>query len=142
MAVVAIALLLSACVVVAHPRHPPPPRLLSAQEAVDGATYFARSHGLVIDYTSAARLDRNARWHVDLGGAGGRDRALVVVDGYSGRVLSARLRNAHGEFVPQPAPPESGQPPATEPGPTESIPPPPESAPPPPPSTPPPPPAR
>ena len=130
-----IALVTSACVVVAHPHPRPPPRILSAQEAVDGATYFARSHGLIVDYTSDVRLDRHARWHVDLGGAGGRDRALVTLDGYTGRVLRARLHDARGEFVPEPSP---SAPPARSPAPAPrdtTGAPPPEMAPPPPPGS-------
>jgi hypothetical protein len=97
-------LLVCACVVEARPR-PPPPRVLPAPEAVAIATQYARSRGLVIDYIHNAHLDRHARWHVDLGGAGGRDRAVVTLDGFSGRVLAARLRGPRGEFVPAPAPP-------------------------------------
>ncbi len=129
-------LLASACVVVAHPR-PPPPTVLPQPEAVAIATQFARSRGLVIDYTHSARLDRHARWHVDLGGAGGRDRALVTLDGFSGRVLGARLRGPRGELAPAPAPPPPASGDAAEP-PAEMPPEP--SAPPPPPGTPPPPP--
>lgn len=68
-------------------------------------------------------------------GAGGRDRAIVVLDGYSGRVLSARLRGTHGEFVPpppSPAPGAASEPPPVMPQPSE--PPPPPGAPPPPPA--------
>lgn len=128
-------LLACACVVEAHPR-PPPPRILPQPEAVAIATQHARSHGLIIDVTYVARLDRRARWHVDLGGAGGRDRAIVVLDGYSGRVLSARLRGTHGEFVPPPPSAALGAAPEPPPPmpPQPSVPPsPPPAAPPPPP---------
>ena len=124
------AVAVSACVVAAHPR-PPPPRLLSAQGAVDAATYYARSRGLVIDHTRAVRLDRHARWHVSLGGAGGRDRAAVVLDGYSGQVLAARLRGPRGEWVPEQAPAAAGPPgPAPAEPPLDLPPPPPGAAPP------------
>lgn len=148
----AILLVAAACVVVAHP-HPPPPRLLTAQEAVNAATYFARSRGLIIDATHDVRLDRHARWHVDLGGAGGRDRAIVLVDGYSGHVISARLHGPRGAWSTGPAPgevspappPESSPPGAAPPGqaapmappgttpPPGDVPPPPAEIPPPPP---------
>ncbi len=131
-------LLVCACVVEARPR-PPPPRVLPAPEAVAIATQYARSRGLVIDYTHNAHLDRHARWHVDLGGAGGRDRAVVTLDGFSGRVLAARLRGPRGEFVPPPAPPSPGvapeSPPAMPPEPSAPPSPPPETPPPPPPGT-------
>jgi hypothetical protein len=133
----------------AEPRPPPPPpRILSAQEAVDIGARFARSRGLVVERTLAARLDRRARWHVDLVGAGGRDRAAVVLDGYTGRVLNARLRGAGGEsYAPsgpgapspppppaQGAPPQQGAPPPEGEGPDTGLPPvPPPAEPPPPP---------
>ena len=100
-------LLVCACIVEARPR-PPPPRVLPPPEAVAIATQFARSRGLVIDYTHDTHLDRHARWHVDLGGAGGRDRAVVTLDGFSGRVLAARLRGPQGELVPVPQSPPPG----------------------------------
>jgi len=131
LSLVVLALLGSACVVAARPAPPPPPRIIAAPEAVAIATQLARSRGLVVDYTLAARLDRHARWHVELGGAGGRDHARVVVDGYSGAILHARLRGPRGEVVqeapPTGLPPPNGPPPpATPPGgpPTSSPPPP------------------
>ncbi|HET7825942.1 MAG TPA: hypothetical protein VFK90_11445 [Anaeromyxobacter sp.] len=111
------ALLASACVVAARPAPPPPPppRIMAAPDAVGIAAQFARSRGLVVEYTVAARLDRMGRWHVDLGGAGGRDRARVVLDGYSGRILHARLHGPRGEVyqepqqgAPPPPPPQGG----------------------------------
>jgi hypothetical protein len=134
-----LALLASACVVAARP---PPPQLLPAPQAVAIATQFARSRGLVVDYTVAARLDRRARWHVELGGAGGRDLARVVLDGYSGAILHARLRGAAGTYThpPPPPPPPGGAAPPGPPPETGAPPPaaeppgpPPEGTPPPPP---------
>ncbi len=137
LALAAVALLLaSGCMVVAHPH----PRLLTPQEAVNAATWFARSRGLTVDETRHMQLDRYGRWHVHLAGAGGRDHAQVVLDGYSGRVLSARLRGPRvpppsGEQEPAPGA-EEQPPPARPPGAA------PKEVPPPPPATPPPPPAR
>jgi hypothetical protein len=71
----ALLILASACVA-EHPR-PLPPRPMPAQEAVNIATQYARSRGVVIEHTRDVRLDRYARWHVNLGGAGGRDHAMV-----------------------------------------------------------------
>ncbi|HVI93673.1 MAG TPA: hypothetical protein VM753_06690 [Anaeromyxobacter sp.] len=135
----ALLLLASACVVAAPPPPPPPPppRVLAAPQAVAIATHYARSRGLVIDYTQDVRLDRFGRWHVDLGGAGGRDRALVTIDGFSGGVLAARLRGPGGAWVPQPPPAAPGGAPQTAPPttPQPSAPPSPPPAPPPPPSS-------
>lgn len=120
--------------VVAHPH----PRLLSPQEAVNSATWFVRSRGLVVQETRYLRLDHFERWHVHLAGSGGRDRAQVILDGYSGRILSARLRGPGAQPLPQPpgTAPEEEAPPATPPGAA------PKELPPPPPATPPPPPAK
>ncbi|HTT70459.1 MAG TPA: hypothetical protein VMG32_04490 [Anaeromyxobacteraceae bacterium] len=126
----ALLLLFGGCVVAVHPG-PPPPRILSGQEAVDISAHFARARGLVIDRTLSARLDPYARWHVELVGEDGRNRASVMVDGYSGRVVWARLRNPRGEVEPpQPEPPPPN---AAPPGPPPTEPPPPPGAPPPPP---------
>lgn len=118
-AVATAALLASGCVVAAHPA-PPPRRVMAAPDAVAIAAQFARSRGLVVDYTVSARLDRFARWHVDLGGVGGRDRARVVLDGYSGRVLNARLHGPRGDFAQgaPPPPPPAGAPTAPAPPPS------------------------
>src|SRR6266545_2582989 len=107
-------LLLSLLVFVAAcaAEHPPQGRILSAQEAMGIATEYARSHGVVIDDTQGLYLDQRTRRHVDLGGAAGRDHAAVMLDGYSGQVLSARLRGASGESLPQPPRTGAPQPPA------------------------------
>jgi hypothetical protein len=128
-------LLVGGCYMEAHPQ-PPPPRMLSSPEAVAIATQFARSRGLLIDYTQNVWADRRARWHVNLGGAGGRDQALVVVDAFSGRVLQARLHGPKGEYIPPPPPPAPGavpeppsamplEPTTPPPSPGEPLPPPP-----------------
>ena len=107
----------------------PSPRVMSAQEAVDIATHYARTHGLVIDYTRDALLDAHGRWHVALGGAGGRDSAFVLLDGYSGQVITGRVNRASGEYRPQRVPPgapsegsasEAPLPPTSEPPPPSS----------------------
>ena len=103
----AAALLASGCVVAARPA--PPPVMPSAQ-AVSIAAQYVRSRGLAVDYTIGAHLDRAARWHVELGGAGGRDHAVVVVDGYSGAILRARLRGPLGAYSPEPPPPPGAAP--------------------------------
>lgn len=124
----ALLLLVSGCVVAVHPG--PYYRVLSAEEAVAISAQFARSRGLLIDRTLDARLDSYERWHVDLAGNGGHDTANVLVDGYSGRVVWARLRNAGGDLAP---PGSAPPPPSTPPEPPPSSPPPPPSSPPPPP---------
>jgi hypothetical protein len=114
---VAAALLFSGCVVAARPAGP---AVMPAGQAASIAAGYARSRGLYTDYTISARLDRRARWHVELGGAGGRDYALVVLDGYSGAVLHARLRGPRGVYAPTPPPPAyeapQGPPPSPPPG--------------------------
>jgi hypothetical protein len=133
---VAATLLVSGCMVVAHPAGPV---VMPAGQAISIAAAHARSHGLFIDYTISARLDRRARWHVELGGAGGRDWALVVLDGYSGAVLHARLRGPRGPYAPGPPPPPyEGPPPQGPPaqGPGAPPPPPAQGSPPPPPGAP------
>jgi hypothetical protein len=121
---------------------------MPASQAVSIAAGYARSQGLFIDYTISAGLDRHARWHVELGGAGGRDYARVVVDGYSGAILQARLAGPRGVHAPPPpppayqGPPQQGPPPPTSPptgpppqGPGATPPPPPaQGSPPPPPA--------
>ena len=126
-------LLVCACVVEGRPLPPP---VLPAREAVAIATQYARSRGLVIDYTKNVWLGPQARWHVLLGGAGGRDNAAIVLDGFSGRVLSAQLRSARGEHQP-PSPAPSTEGPAAPPSgpPQEAPPPPPSTLPPPPPAS-------
>lgn len=119
-------LLASGCVVAARPAPPP---VMPARQAVSIATGYARARGLAVDYTLAARLDRRARWHVELGGAAGRDRALVVVDAYSGAVLHARLRGPRGVYAPAPPPPPYQPPPQPGEPPPGGAPPPPPLAP-------------
>jgi hypothetical protein len=101
-------LLAAACA--SEPR-PPPPAVLPPAEAVAVATRYARSHGLVVDFTQNAWLDRRTRWHVSLSGAGNRDHAWVTLDGFSGRILNARLRGPRGEYVPPPPPGVPSEPP-------------------------------
>jgi hypothetical protein len=134
----AAALLACGCMVAARPAPPP---VMPAGQAVSVAAGYARSRGLLVDYTLSARLDRRARWHVELGGAGGRDHAMVVVDGYSGAILNARLRGPRGVYAPTPppppyqGPPQQGPPPEPPPAAPPGAPPPPaEGAPPPPPA--------
>jgi hypothetical protein len=114
---------------------PPPP--MPAPQAVSIAAGFARAQGLVIDYTLGAHLDHHARWHVELGGASGRDHALVTVDGYSGAILRAQLRGARGASAAgPPPPPPPGVPPSAAPPPPPGAPPPPPGIMPPPPGAP------
>ena len=108
------ALLACACVVAARPAPPP---VMPPAQAVSIAAGFARSRGIAVDYTIGTRLDRAARWHVELGGAGGRDHAMVVVDGYSGAIVRARLRGPRGVYSPELPPPPPGQAPGAAPPP-------------------------
>jgi hypothetical protein len=104
----ALLLLLSACVV--HERVPPPPptppppprapapppppspRLIDERAAVRIAADYARGRGLSVERYKA-RLDSHGHWRVDLRSTRGDDRARVLVDGYTGRVLKAKLKD-------------------------------------------------
>ena len=101
----ALALLLAGCVV--HERVPPPPparpppppapaapppRAGDERQAVKIASDFARARGLEVQRYKA-KLDRAGHWRVELRGDG-RDRARVLVDGRTGRVLRAKLKDS------------------------------------------------
>ncbi|HEY7725061.1 MAG TPA: PepSY domain-containing protein [Anaeromyxobacteraceae bacterium] len=101
-----IGLALAGCVVVARPYPrpmPPPPGPppaeapaagpVTEQQAVEIATEFARSRGVQVDQVRQVRLDGRGRYHVTLAGAGGRDRARVLVDAASGQVLRAKIKD-------------------------------------------------
>jgi hypothetical protein len=77
------------------PSVPPPaaPSLISEQQAVRVATDFARSRGLQVWQVREVHLDRRGRYRVILSGDWGRDHGRVLVDGYTGQVLRAKLRN-------------------------------------------------
>ena len=88
----------------AYPRAPPPPppavaapppvrRLMDERTALKIAADHARSRGLLVD-RYRAKLDRDSRWRIDMKSSQGGDRARVLVDGYSGRVLEAKLKDA------------------------------------------------
>jgi hypothetical protein len=104
------ALAASGCVVYeTRPFRPPPPtapsaqpgppepgaRLLSEEEAVKVAFDAARERGLEVDRVQKARLDATGRWHVDVRGRG--DRALLLIDARSGRLLKGKFRERGGE---------------------------------------------
>ncbi len=83
--------------------HPAPPpqatrapaarRMISEHEAVTVALGYARSQGVGVSRATHAHLDGAGRWHVDLRGDHGRDRASVLVDGWTGEVLRAQLKD-------------------------------------------------
>lgn len=70
----------------------PPSTFLSESEAVVVAGQYAESRGLQVDRATRAHLDGAGRWHVELRGRG-NDRAKVLVDARTGRVLKAQLRD-------------------------------------------------
>jgi hypothetical protein len=101
-----MALALAGCVVVARPyprQLPPPPPggpppaaatgPITEQQAVQIATDFARSRGVQVDQVRQVHLDGRGRYHVTLMGDGGHDRARVLVDGGSGQVLRAKIKD-------------------------------------------------
>jgi hypothetical protein len=110
-AALAALLLASAGCMHAHHAPPPPPAgsVVSEQQAVDLAADYARSRGLQVDRTTRASIDGKLRWHVEL--AGPTSHAQVVVDGTSGRILHAKLRQGPPPPPPPQPPPAAGPPP-------------------------------
>jgi hypothetical protein len=86
----------------APPQNPPPPpakpsqaqplpqRLLEERDAVRIAAQYARTRGLEVERFKA-KLDPQQRWRVEVRGEKSGDRARVLVDGFTGRVLRAKL---------------------------------------------------
>jgi hypothetical protein len=66
-------------------------QLMPEQDAVNLAFETARERGLRVDRVQRAHLDGEARWHVDVRGAGG-DRALLLIDARSGKLLRGKFR--------------------------------------------------
>jgi hypothetical protein len=99
--------LLSGCMVVprgymapppepAYRAAPPPPapgRLLSEREAVDVALRYAAYQGLDRMRVRHAHLDGAGRWHVDLRGDRGKDKAKLLIDARTGEVVRAKMRD-------------------------------------------------
>jgi hypothetical protein len=106
--------LLSACVMY-EPYQPAPThaararaRVLSEREAIRAARDVCRDRGLDVDEVHHAELDRAGRWRVELRGPSG-DRAKLLLDAQSGRLLRGRFRDgdADGAASAAPAPPPS-----------------------------------
>jgi hypothetical protein len=78
-----------------RPAAPPAPaqRMLTEREAIGVAMGYARSQGLEVNKVKHAHLDGAGRWHVEVRGDHGHDRAKVLVDGFTGQVLKASLRD-------------------------------------------------
>ena len=93
----ALALAVSACYVGPSRYGSPPPRqsrrMLSEAEAVSVATGYARANGVEVSRVKHAHLDGAGRWHIDLRGDHGRDRAKVLVDAWTGQVVRASLKD-------------------------------------------------
>jgi hypothetical protein len=114
----AIAILLvglSSCLLPPRYAEPPPPRpapapapvpppapaareVLPEEEAVGVAMRYVRAQGLSASEVRRAHLDGAGRWHIELRGDRGRDKAKVLVDGWSGRVLRAKLRDTDRDW--------------------------------------------
>jgi hypothetical protein len=81
------------------PGAPPPAaraeRLLSESEAIDIARGEAAARGVQVDGVKNAHLDGDGRWHVDLRGRR-HEKAKVIVDARSGRVLKADVKAGKG----------------------------------------------
>jgi hypothetical protein len=74
------------------PPPPPAPRVIDERAAVKIAADHVRSRGLVVD-RFRADLDAHGHWRVELASTHGKDRARVLVDAATGRVLKAALRD-------------------------------------------------
>jgi hypothetical protein len=74
---------------------PPPPQpsrpLLGEREALKIAADFARARGLSVQRYQA-RLDPQDHWRIEMRGREG-DRARVLVDARTGKVLRAKLHD-------------------------------------------------
>jgi hypothetical protein len=70
-----------------------PPRAVEERQAVKTASDYARAKGLSVERYKA-NLDQYGNWRVDLRSDHGNDRAKVLVDGRTGRVLRAKLQPA------------------------------------------------
>ncbi len=114
-ALLLLALLASGCVV--HERVPPPPPAspppppaappspppsarapmpqgpIDERGAVRAASDFARGRGLIVERYKA-KLDGHGNWRVELRSDRGHDKAKVLVDGRTGRVLRAKLHES------------------------------------------------
>jgi len=93
----------SGCIVYgSQPSRPPPPppaapRLLGEREAVHIAFDAARQRGLQVNRVHRAFLDADARWHVDLAGHG--DRAQMLIDARTGRLLKGKFRESSEDWA-------------------------------------------
>ncbi len=72
--------------------------MLTEEEAIGVATNYARSQGLSISAVKHAHLDGAGRWHIDLRGDRGHDKAKMLVDGWTGQVLRAKLKDADRDW--------------------------------------------
>jgi uncharacterized membrane protein YkoI len=72
---------------------PPARRMLSEAEAVNVAVGYARANGVEAAKVKHAHLDGAGRWHVELRGDRGKDKAKVMVDAWTGQVVKASLRD-------------------------------------------------
>ncbi len=77
----------------APPAAPPARRMLTEAEAVNVAVGYARANGVEVNRVKHAHLDGAGRWHVELRGDRGRDRAKVMVDAWTGQVVKASLKD-------------------------------------------------
>jgi len=76
--------------------HPPAAamaRMVAEPEAVAAASDYARKNGFAVSRVKHVHLDGAGRWHVELIGDGGRDKAKILVDGWTGQILKANLKD-------------------------------------------------
>jgi len=76
---------------------PPPgptgsPKMIAKSEALSAATGYARSHGFAVGRVKHVHLDGAGRWHVDLVGEKPKEKANLLVDGWTGQILKATMK--------------------------------------------------
>ena len=67
--------------------------MIAESEAVSAATAYARGKGFAVGRVKHVHLDGAGRWHVDLIGANSQEKARLLVDGWTGQVLKANLKD-------------------------------------------------
>jgi len=67
--------------------------MIVESEAVASATAYARAQGFAVGRVSHVHLDGAGRWHVDIVGEKPQEKAKFLVDGWTGQVLKASMKD-------------------------------------------------
>jgi len=68
------------------------PKMIPQSEALAAATAYARAHGFAVGRVKHVHLDGAGRWHVDLVGERPQEKASLLVDGWTGQILKATMK--------------------------------------------------